>query len=165
MAPTRNWFSNMLPMDSALGYQGLSFPTVEHFYQAMKLRKDDVAGRAVIAALRSPFEAKRACNTARLEREGRLREDWHDVRLAVMEFALRQKFARGTSWHRKLMATEGEIVEWNTWSDSWWGKDERTGEGANHLGRILMTIRAEGRSGQRETRRRRRPSPGPRRGS
>ena len=42
MAHRRNWFSNMLPMDEPLVYQGMRFATVEHFYQAMKLRRDDV---------------------------------------------------------------------------------------------------------------------------
>jgi len=33
------------------------------------------------------------------------------------------------------------LVEGNSWNDVWWGVCE--GEGENHLGRILMDIRAE----------------------
>lgn len=147
MVQTRNWFSNMFAMDEPLVYQGMRFATVEHFYQAMKLRRDDVEGRAAIAALPSPFDAKRACNTAKLGEEGLLREDWDEVKLGVMEFALRHKFAPGTSWARKLAATDGEIIEITTWRDCWWGVDAHTGRGKNHLGRLLMKIREELRRG------------------
>ena len=31
----------------------------------------------------------------------------------------------------------------NTWGDTCWGVDLRTGQGENHLGRILMKVREE----------------------
>ena len=132
----RNWFSNMLPFDTPLVYQGITYLTVENFYQAMKTRKDDLVTRRRIAAA-TPYEAKR------LGRRVKLRPDWMAIRLEVMEYALRWKFAPGTSWHRQLMATESGIVEWNDWGDRFWGRDVRTGVGENHLGRLLMMLRAE----------------------
>ncbi len=42
----------------------------------------------------------------------------------------------------KLLATgDDELVEHNTWDDSFWGTCN--GEGENHLGKILMKVRQE----------------------
>ena len=35
------------------------------------------------------------------------------------------------------------LEEGNTWHDTCWGVDAKTGEGQNHLGRILMKVRGE----------------------
>ena len=35
------------------------------------------------------------------------------------------------------------LEEGNTWHDTFWGVDAKTGEGQNHLGKILMKIREE----------------------
>jgi ribA/ribD-fused uncharacterized protein len=132
----RNWFSNMHRFDEPLIYQGLVFWYVENFYQAMKTTDREI--RARIAALPSPYEAKKA------GRGLRLRPDWDDIKLRVMEYALKHKFQPGTSWQRMLMATgDQELIEWNDWGDTYWGKDIRTGKGENHLGRLLMKLRVE----------------------
>ena len=39
----------------------------------------------------------------------------------------------------KLQLIEGEIVEENTWGDTFWGVCKGVGE--NHLGKLLMEIR------------------------
>ena len=144
MAYIKNWFSNMLPLDQPFIYQGTSYATVENFYQAMKLPTDAVVLRQQIAAM-NPFEAKKSI---RDKSRFPFRADWTpELSLKVMEFALRKKFAVGTSWHAKLMATsQEEIVEWNNWGDTFWGKDVTTHVGQNHLGRLLMTIRHEANS-------------------
>jgi predicted NAD-dependent protein-ADP-ribosyltransferase YbiA (DUF1768 family) len=59
MAYIKNWFSNLLPLDTPFTYQGITFSTVENFYQAMKLPKDNVSARRSIAAM-SPYAAKKA---------------------------------------------------------------------------------------------------------
>ena len=139
-------FSNMLACDTAFVVEGIAYPTVEHYYQAAKLRRADVAGRRAIAALGSPYEAKRRCRTRDLERTGKLRPDWEQVKRAEMMRALRHKFARGTSWARRLVATTGEIVELVMWHDVYWGRcgcSRCRGAGRNELGRLLMALRAE----------------------
>lgn len=126
-----NWFSNMRKM-KPMSYQGIQYHTVENFYQAMKVH--DLDRRAYIASL-TPFNAKS---------EGRkldLREDWEDVKMDVMSFALRHKFARATHWGDMLEFSSGPIVEWNNWGDTFWGKDCFTKQGENMLGKILMEIR------------------------
>ncbi len=35
------------------------------------------------------------------------------------------------------------VVEGNHWGDTCWGVDNRTGQGENHLGKILMQVREE----------------------
>lgn len=130
-----NWFSNMLPMEEFLVYEGVSYRTVEHFYQAMKTK--DKAIRNRIASISSPYGAKKYRNI-------QLREDWDEIRLDVMEYALRHKFKPWTTYYVMLTHTENhEIIEWNYQGDTFWGKDIRTGEGENHLGKILMKLRTE----------------------
>ncbi len=142
----RNWFSNMLPFERSLWYQGIEFKTVENFYQAMKLPKCREDLRRQIAAM-SPFEAKKQIRDKNLYAWA---NDWKPEKsLRVMDFALRHKFAKGTDWFRKLMLTRDaqggyyEICEWNSWSDKFWGKDLKTREGENNLGKLLMKIREE----------------------
>jgi len=100
-----------------------------------------IEGRRKIAKL-CPFEAKR------VGRRCKLSADWDEIKIKVMEYTLRIKFEKGTSWYKKLMATDGEIVEWNNWHDTFWGKcicRRCKGEGENNLGKLLMKIRDEGR--------------------
>lgn len=137
----KNWFSNMLPFDAPLIYQGISYKTSENFYQAMKMPKTRLDLRAEIAAL-SPYKSK-------TEIRNKIKYPWDsewnkEKSLKVMRYALDWKFQPGTEWHRKLMITKElglDLVEWNTWNDLFWGKDLKTREGENHLGKILMEIR------------------------
>lgn len=131
----------MLPFDEPLEYQGVSYSSVENFYQAMKLPKDRIDLRAEIAAL----EPRKSKTAIRNRDKYPWREDWtQEESLKVMEFALRHKFADGTTWAKKLLETgDKEIIEWNNWDDKFWGRCNKTNKGENHLGRILMKLRAE----------------------
>ena len=64
---------------------GIIYPTVEHFFQAMKTK--DPIQRAEIAAAPTPGKAKR------LGRHVQLRSDWEEVKDQCMLDALRLKFA------------------------------------------------------------------------
>jgi len=112
---------------------GMVFGTVEGAYQAAKTLDFEV--RAQIAALPKPGQAKR------YGRKLRVREDWEEVKLAVMENLLRQKFVH-PDLRQKLRDT-GDVYleEGNTWRDFFWGVCD--GKGENHLGRLLMKIRNE----------------------
>ena len=130
----RNWFSNMRPCNEPFICKDIAWNTVENFFQAMKT--DSEKERRHIASL-NPYEAKQYIKTIPW------RKDWtKEMALAVMEHGLRQKFAHGTSWHKRLMATQGDIVEVNNWNDTYWGVCN--GKGENHLGKLLMKIREEG---------------------
>ncbi len=120
--------------DAPLDWEGVYYPSSEHAYQAAKVLDDET--RKAIAALTSPGKAKA------YGRQVRKRSDWDAVRLEVMREILRIKFAPGTALATRLLATgDADLIERNLWSDVFWGVYE--GKGTNHLGRILMDIRAE----------------------
>ena len=65
-----------------------------------------------------------------------------------MESLVREKFT-DPMLRLQLMATGSEeLVEGNTWSDTFWGVCN--GEGGNHLGKILMKVRAETFANEKE---------------
>jgi ribA/ribD-fused uncharacterized protein len=131
----KNWFSNFLPFDKSFVYQGISYRTPENFYQAMKVDKSDLETRSAIAMV-SPSLAKK------LGRKVKLRSDWEQIKTDVMRYVIREKFKPGTTWYKRLISTNEEIVEWNNWGDRVWGKT-LDGKGENRLGIILMDLREE----------------------
>ena len=73
-----------------------------------------------------------------------LRQDWNAVKTGLMKEIVTAKFTQNPHLAEKLLATgDRQIAEGNTWGDTFWGGDGRTGEGKNHLGRILMQVRRE----------------------
>jgi ribA/ribD-fused uncharacterized protein len=126
------FLSNFWPAEVV--FEGVTFPTAEHAYQAAKSL--DLKQRHRIALMPTPSEAKRA---------GRglpLRPDWDAIKLRVMEDCVRDKFTRHPDLRRKLLDTDdAELIEKNTWGDRFWGVCD--GQGENHLGRILMRVRAD----------------------
>ena len=119
--------------ESPFEVDGITYPTVEHFFQAMKSK--DVEGRKKIAAAPTPGKAKR------LGRTIELRKDWEEIKVAVMKFGLAQKF-RIPELREKLLATGNEeLIEGNWWGDRFWGVCDGVGE--NYLGKLLMEVRQE----------------------
>lgn len=126
------FLSNFFPVAIRLG--GIVWPTGEHAYVAAKTT--DPQERQRILACRTPGEARRA------GRGLTLRPGWEDLRLPVMRAILEQKF-RHPDLARRLLATGlRPLEERNPWGDRFWGIDARSGQGENHLGRLLMAIRA-----------------------
>ncbi|MFX1532963.1 MAG: NADAR family protein [Promethearchaeota archaeon] len=118
---------------SPIKIDGVVYSTVEHYYQAMKTQ--DKAERERIISATTPKQAKS------YGRQCTLRPDWNSIRLEVMEQALRVKF-QDPELRKKLLATENKILEeGNTWGDTFWGVNIKTGKGKNHLGKLLMKIR------------------------
>jgi len=125
------FLSNFYP--SSIIYDGISYPTIEHFYQAQKTR--DVATRKVISEMATPADAKRFGKALYL------REDWEEVKIDVMKEGLALKF-QDTDLRRKLLETgEALLLEGNMWGDDFWGYDLRKREGKNVLGTLLMELR------------------------
>ena len=96
-----------------------------------------------------PEERNTFCslNGVTAKRQGKkvlLRKDWEDVKDGIMEEVVRAKFTQNPELAKKLVATgDAQLMEGNNWHDTYWGVDSRTLEGENHLGVILMKIRAE----------------------
>lgn len=126
------FLSNFWPAEVI--FENLTFPSVEHAYQAAKTLSLDQ--RQDIARLATPAEAKKAGH--KLPQ----RPDWERVKFDVMEECVRYKFTNHEDLKAKLVATgETELVEGNDWGDVVWGVYQ--GKGENRLGKILMKIRSE----------------------
>jgi len=134
-----SFLSNFHPVVVEL--DGMTFPSVEHAFQAAKSL--DPVDRARLARALTPGHAKRLGRTLPLPPE------WDTLRLEVMARLLAQKF-RTPYLRRALLATgDAHLEEGNTWGDRFWGTCN--GEGANHLGRMLMAVRAQLREEERLT--------------
>jgi len=128
------WLSNFYP--APVNYLGDEYPTVENAYQAAKFP----------ASKRDPFvditpgQAKHLARS--MAHDGEAVPNWQDYKVTVMRSLLNQKFARGSELAEKLLATGNcQIVEGNTWGDTYWGVYK--GKGDNVLGLMLMDIRAK----------------------
>jgi len=127
------FLSNFYP--SPIEYDEITYPTLEHAYQAAKCRDEHKNVKVYIARLRTPAMAKRR------GREIEMRPDWDHIKLGVMEELVRIKFST-EPLRGMLKATAGhDLIEGNTWGDTFWGVCR--GKGHNHLGKILMKIRDE----------------------
>lgn len=126
-----SFLSNFYPYPMV--FAGKEYPTSEHAYQAMKM-VDEVDAEN-IRLCSTPARAKRQANFHRI------RPNWHEIKLSVMKDVLRMKFAADPMRSQLLATGDRLLVEGNTWGDRFWGQVDRVGE--NHLGKILMQIRAE----------------------
>lgn len=128
-----DFLSNFYPVLITL--DGLDYLSAEAAYQAYKCEsREDRRAFARISA----DEAKR------LGRKIAIRPDWDVVKLDVMRRVVRAKFEQHPNLAYSLLETDdAQLIEGNSWHDVYWGVDVRTGEGENHLGRILMDLRRE----------------------
>jgi ribA/ribD-fused uncharacterized protein len=128
------WLSNFWPVEGGIILDGITYPTIEHAYQAAKTL--DPNERRLIARCSTPGQAKRAGKSITM------RSDWHQVKLQVMEDLVRQKFTNDPELRKKLIQTKNKpIQEGNRWGDTFWGVCR--GKGHNHLGKIIMKVRSE----------------------
>lgn len=130
--------------DFPIAVNGVRVLTSEHLYQALKFPDHPDVQKSILSKP-SPIHCKMIAKS-KVNRE-KVRKDWEEVQLDVMEFCLKVKLL----WHwvkfgKLLRAAEGkEIVEISSKRDTYWGKvnsdDGLAGE--NHLGRLLMKLRDE----------------------
>lgn len=114
--------------------ENVVFASVEHGFQAMKTFDTEWIGKIMEAT--TPGKAKR------LGQKAPLRPDWEDAKMDVMKNLVHLKFKQHLNLREKLLATgDAELVEGNYWHDCFWGVDDKTGKGENHLGKILMAER------------------------
>lgn len=124
---------------SPVFYEGIVYPTNEHFFQAMKTL--DLAERQRIANAETPGMAKR------MGRNVLLRPDWEQVKVDVMRTGLMLKFTDAALAEKLLATGDEELVEGNWWHDQTWGScfcpDHCRTPGRNLLGMLLMELRKE----------------------
>ena len=131
------FLSNFFP--SPFEVDGITFPSVEHWFQAYKTT--DPAEFKAIATAKTPGKSKK------MSRSCQLRPDWEKVKTDVMLNGLRHKF-KDPELRAKLLATgDEELMEGNTWHDNTWGncvcQKCQDIPGRNMLGMLLMELRTE----------------------
>jgi ribA/ribD-fused uncharacterized protein len=137
-----SFLSNFYP--AKIEHQGIEYPTVEHYYMAMKSNDEQLINgkyytvgdfREMMAKVESPGLAKK------IGRMVKLRSDWDTYKFEVMNWAVREKFKDANLAQMLLDTGDQELVEGNFWGDVIWGVCD--GKGQNHLGKILMQVRNE----------------------
>lgn len=120
--------------ECSIEYKGHRYSSIEHAYQAAKASTEEERKEIQLA--------KTAGKAKKLGMQVKLRSTWDSEKLQVMEECLRLKFSPGSELAGYLLATgTEELIEGNTWGDKFWGTVK--GHGKNHLGQLLMKIRAE----------------------
>ena len=79
---------------------------------------------------------------AKISRQFKIKKDWDEIKLYVMDYCLLQKFNQ-EPFKSKLLDTGDEyIMEGNWWGDKFWGVCLKTNIGDNNLGKLIMQIRS-----------------------
>ena len=119
----------------------VTFPTVEHVFQAAKHKAMDLPEEErvnyvmKIIRAKTPTEARSIGKSA----QGLNVTKWDAMKVDVMREILLQKFTNRTLEALLLGTGDAMLVEGNTWGDQFWGRCE--GPGYNILGVLLMEIR------------------------
>jgi hypothetical protein len=111
--------------------EDITYPTVEHFFQAMKATCE--ADHDAVLAEPDCWKAKA------VGQKILLRDGWDDIRYDVMLAGLREKF-KITYFRVELLRTGDAEIREDSPSDFIWGYRNN---GLNLLGKALMEIRAE----------------------
>lgn len=127
------FLSNMHPCD--IEYNGRHFHSSEGAYMSRK--NNSKSWVDLCSNTQSGVIIKKASHYITLLK------DWDEIKLGVMEDVLRIKFQIPELKMLLLETGDLHIQEGNTWNDTFWGVDLKTGEGQNNLGILLMKIRKE----------------------
>jgi hypothetical protein len=116
-----------------ISYEGKEYPSSEHAFQAAKTTNE--AEREKIRLAKRPGSAKA------LGKKVSLRKDWNFLRADFMKKVLQIKFSDPELQALLLATGEEQLIEGNTWGDTFWGVCH--GKGENRLGKLLMQIRSD----------------------
>jgi ribA/ribD-fused uncharacterized protein len=127
------WLSNFWIVKIVFGER--IYPSVENAYQAAKY-PEYMRDRFIDC---TPAAAKRLGAQSKLPRDV-----WNARKVPIMHGLLLKKFRLGGELALWLENTgDAEIIEGNTWNDTFWGVCKGVGE--NQLGKLLMEVRATNR--------------------
>jgi len=121
---------------------GEKWSTSEHYYQAQKFPVGSAAYRSVqsAATARDVFDL---ANGTSGTFKSQIRSDWNSISLNVMMDVVRAKFSQNSQLKALLLSTgDATLVENAGKNDPFFGAGAAM-NGANHLGIILMRVRAE----------------------
>lgn len=126
------FLSNFYLVD--INFSGATYPSVENAYQAAKTL-NPVERKVFQEATTSPNQAKK------LGRRLKLDPNWESIKDRIMSLLVYYKFRFNDRLKNRLLFTrEATLMEGNWWNDTYWGVCN--GVGRNHLGKILMKVRA-----------------------
>lgn len=128
-------FDNRFPAKFTLG--GNEWPTVEHYYQAMKFPTLPEY-QEMIRQLPTATAAAKAGKTKNSQTP--IRSDWKEKRESIMREALNAKFDQNPPLKQVLLNTYPRPIVFADANDAFWGYG-RTKMGQNKLGTMLMEIR------------------------
>ena len=110
------------------------WPTVEHYFQAMRFTKNSY--RELIRNAETPLEAQKIAKWKFLH----IRFDWKKVRDIYMTRAVYTKCLTHKNVSGELLRTGNKHIEDTTQYDYYWGRG-RDGRGKNKYGLVLMSVR------------------------
>lgn len=130
-------------------YEGLTYRSAENAYQAAKIQ---VPSKVMTLVDRMAFRSMPPGVAKKAGRFIPIRDDWNQVKNLVMLDILRCKFIQHPELAKLLLATgDATLIEGNHWHDNYWGDCDCTKcssiIGDNILGKLLMQVRSEIRSG------------------
>lgn len=121
----------------AVEYKRYIWSTVEHAYQAQKFFGFPKITDQIKQA-RSAHEAKQIAKA----NKDKVRLDWPDIKLQIMEEILRAKLEQHPYVKNKLSETGIRKLIEDSPTDNFWGRGPDN-HGQNHMGKIWMKLRAE----------------------
>ena len=112
------------------------WPTIEHYYQALKFDKTQYQIKILGAA--TAAQAK-ALGNARFKRK---RRDFKDVRTTLMTRAVYTQAKTYNAIAERILQTDSRKLVENSQFDYYWGcgRDHR---GENHYGQVVMNVRGK----------------------
>jgi ribA/ribD-fused uncharacterized protein len=119
-------------------YKGQLYATVEHAYQASKFLETAPKIAEKICEAYSAHEAK----TIARANIAKIRADFDEVKVVVMEELLRLKIRQNPYVQEKLLETKNYTIVEDSPFDAFWGIGQNR-DGQNVLGNLWMKIRQE----------------------
>jgi len=127
-------FSNFAAF--GIDFDGLYYPTMEHYFQAQKFTNLEYAEKVRLA--KTAKEASVLGNS----RAHKIKENWNLVKDHIMLLGLKKKFDSYPALQDLLLSTGDAVLIENSPYDNYWGIG-KSGDGFNKLGSVLMNIRVQ----------------------
>ena len=119
-------------------WDGYLYASLEEAYQTAKFLKSAPEIAEEIKKSHSAHEAQKIA----FANKDKVRSDWQEVKLTIMEELLRKKLQQNPYVKQKLLQTKDYIIVEDSPKDNFWGwGKDRTG--GNHLGKLWMKLRDE----------------------
>ena len=138
-------------------YQGIKYPSVEHYYVAQKCKNDQMVNGVYYTPSDFKEMISKRSNPGYVKKIGqkmKVRSDWESKKLEFMNWGVREKF-KNEELKELLSSTDNlMLIEGNFWHDNFYGQCsciKCANKGQNHLGKILMKIRDELRGVENKT--------------